>query len=148
MKTSLLLLFLNLACYSSLYAQNILTTSSILALDAQWEEKNLHPDYEFFQSLLSDNFVWVHDHASMIDSKEAILKRIKTQQETGSNETKSRIQSDVKVMISGKTALVTGFTTVDRGPKPIKYHFMRTYAEVDGKCMLVGNHTMAIPEVD
>ena len=41
---------------------------------------------------------------------------------------------------------MSGFTVVDRGPQPTTYHFMRTYALVDGKWKLIANHTMAIPE--
>jgi len=82
----------------------------------------------------------------MVDTKEAAVQRAKNQKAQGTSNTKSRIQSEVKVAITGKTAIVTGFTVVDRGPIPTKYHFMRTYVEVDGKCLLIGNHTMAVPE--
>jgi hypothetical protein len=98
------------------------------------------------EATLAEDFVWVHNRASMVDSKEAAVQRTKNQKAQGTSNTKSRIQSEVKVAIAGKTAIVTGFTVVDRGPIPTKYHFMRTYVEVDGKCLLVGNHTMAIPE--
>jgi hypothetical protein len=118
--------------------------ANITALDAQWEEANLNPNPEFYRKVLSDNFVWVHNHATMIDDKESTVKRAERQLAGDGSNTKSRIQSDVKVAITGNTAIVTGFTIVDRGPTPIKYHFMRTYVEVDGKCMLVGNHTMAL----
>lgn len=126
--------------------QSCMTESSIKALDAKWEETNLNPNPEFFQTVLSDDFVWVHNHASMIDNKEEVVKRAKAKQANGTSDTKSRIQSDVKVVITGNTAIVTGFTIVDRGPTPTRYHFMRTYVELNGKCLLVGNHTMAVPE--
>ncbi|RMA64790.1 hypothetical protein BXY75_1671 [Ulvibacter antarcticus] len=35
---------------------------------------------------------------------------------------------------------------MDRGPSPITYHFMRTYVEINERCYLIANHTMAIPE--
>jgi hypothetical protein len=60
--------------------------------------------------------------------------------------TRSRISRDVKAIVLGKTAIVTGITVVDRGPSPVTYHFMRTYVEVKGKCLLLANHTMAIPD--
>src|SRR5690606_34896677 len=141
----LLSLFL-ITFYSATAQQTSITEASIKTLDAQWEANNLNPDPEFFKSILADNFVWVHNHASMIDTKEAVVKRAETQSAKNTSDTRSRIQSDVKVAVTGNTAIVTGFTMVDRGPTPTKYHFMRTYVEIDGKCQLIGNHTMAIPE--
>ncbi|UZD22791.1 nuclear transport factor 2 family protein [Algoriphagus halophytocola] len=138
-----LLLFI---CYTAAAQQTCMTESSIKAMDAQWEANNLNPDPEFFKSTLAENFIWVHNHASMIDTKEDVIKRTEIQAAKGTTNTRSRTQSEVKVEITGNTAIVTGFTVVDRGPTPTKYHFMRTYVEVDGKCLLIGNHTMAIPE--
>jgi hypothetical protein len=82
----------------------------------------------------------------MVDTKAAAIKRAETQAANGTTNTRSRVQSDVKVAITGNVAIVTGFTIVDRGPTPTRYHFMRTYMEKDGQCLLVGNHTMAVPE--
>ncbi|WPR77903.1 nuclear transport factor 2 family protein [Algoriphagus sp. NG3] len=146
MKTLLPLLALFLFTHYSASAQVCMTEASIKALDAQWEENNLNPDPEFFRNVLAEDFVWVHNHASMIDTKEAVVKRAETQSAKSTSDTRSRIQSSIKVAITGNTAIVTGFTIVDRGPTPTKYHFMRTYVEIEGKCLLTGNHTMAIPE--
>ena len=145
---SLTLLFLvsNLTYFSASAQQTCMTAENIRALDANWEEANLNPDPDFMETTLAGEFVWVHNHASMIDTKEAAVQRAKKQKANGTSNTKSRIQSDVKVAITGKAAVVTGFTIVDRGPTPTTYHFMRTYFEVDGKCLLIGNHTMAVPE--
>lgn len=140
-------LFLCLFTYFSASAQeSCMTVENIKALDAQWEEKNLNPDPEFFKRVLADDFVWVHNHASMIDTKTSTVERAERQAANEGSDTRSRIQSDVKVAITGNTAIVTGFTIVDRGPTPTRYHFMRTYVEVNGTCFLTGNHTMAIPE--
>jgi len=140
-------LFLCLFTYFSASAQeSCMTVENIKALDAQWEEKNLNPDPEFFKRVLADDFVWVHNHASMIDTKTSTVERAERQAANEGSDTRSRIQSEVKVAITGNTAIVTGFTIVDRGPTPTRYHFMRTYVEVNGTCFLTGNHTMAIPE--
>lgn len=147
MKQIYLFLTLSLFTFLSANAQRTcMTEENIKALDAQWEEANLHPNPEFMETTLAPEFVWVHNHASMIDTKESTVKRSVTQKANGTSNTKSRNQSDVKVSISGNTAIVTGFTLVDRSPTPTNYHFMRTYVEKDGKCYLVGNHTMAVPE--
>lgn len=115
-------------------------------LDASWERAQLELDHDFLNSLLADDFIWVHNHANTIDSKLTVLERVKRHLRDNNKTTKSRISSDVKVIISGATGIVTGYTIVDRGPTPTTYHFMRTYAEVNGTCLLVANHTMAIPE--
>ncbi|MCE7057110.1 nuclear transport factor 2 family protein [Algoriphagus sp. AGSA1] len=128
--------------------QKCMTVQSIKSLDAQWEANNLDPDPEFFKNILAEDFIWVHNHASMIDTKDAVVKRAEIQVSKGTSDTRSRTQSNVEVMITGNTAIVTGFTVVDRDPSPTRYHFMRTYVGIGGKCLLVGNHTMAIPEED
>jgi hypothetical protein len=143
---TLVFLFSFIIIFSATAQQTCMTAENIKALDAKWEEANLQPDPDFMESTLAKEFVWIHNHNSMNDNKTAVVVRVKSQKEAGIIDTKSRIQSEVKVAITGKTAIVTGITIVDRGPIPTRYHFMRTYVEVDGKCLLVGNHTMAVPE--
>lgn len=147
MRAIILLFFILFSTYISSSAQtSCMTVEHIKLLDAKWEEANLHPDPDFFESTLGEEFVWVHNHLSMVDSKETVVEGAKKKKAAGTSNTRSRIQRDVKVAISGNTAVVTGITVVDRGPQPTTYHFMRTYVELNGKCYLVGNHTMAIPE--
>ncbi len=149
MKTLFILLAIGIGVNFSASAQQAcLTADAIKNLDAKWEQTQLNANVEFLQSLLGENFIWVHNHASLIDDKAAVLKRAANQIANGSSDTRSRVSSDVVVSITGKTAVVTGITIVDRGPTPTKYHFMRTYTEINGKCMLLANHTMAIPEED
>jgi len=114
-------------------------------LDAKWENALLVSDADFIASILSEDFVWVHNHASMTDTKEALVKRSKKANGATGNP-RSRISKDVKVIMEGATGVVTGLTIVDRGPSPTTYHFMRTYAKTDGKWLLLANHTMAIPK--
>lgn len=135
-----------LTSFTACSQQTCMTEANIKALDAQWEAMNLKPDPEFFKNTLAENFVWVHNHASLVDTKEDAIKRAENQAASSTSNTRSRVQSDVKVLITGNVAVVTGFTIVDRGPTPTRYHFMRTYVEIDGKCLLAGNHTMAVPE--
>ncbi len=135
-----------LLSFSAFAQRSCMTEANIKALDAQWEEAILNPDPDFMESLLAEKFIWVHNHYSSVDTKESAIESRKRQKANGGSNIKSRIQSDVKVAITGNTAIVTGFTNVDREVNPAKYHFMRTYVEINGKCFLVGNHTMAIPE--
>lgn len=147
MRASILLFLLVFSSRFMASAQTTcMTEENIKLLDAKWEEANLHPDPDFFESTLGEEFVWVHNHVSMVDSKGTVVEGAKKKKAAGTSNTRSRVQRDVKVAITGNTAVVTGITVVDRGPEPTTYHFMRTYVEIGGKCLLIGNHTMAIPK--
>ena len=143
---SLFILLFGLSFFTAFAQQSCMTEANIKALDAQWEEALLHPDPDFLESILAENFIWVHNHYSMVDTKKSTVESRKRQKANGGSNIKSRTQSDVKVAITGNTAIVTGFTEVDRPVDPAKYQFLRTYVEVNGKCLLIGNHTMAIPK--
>ena len=118
----------------------------LVALDKGWERALLNSDVEFLDTLLAEEFVWVHNHASQIDGKAEALNRAKKIRAGQQDDTRNRSPRDHQVVILRQTAVVTGFTVVDRGPQPTTYHFMRTYALVAGKWKLIANHTMAIPE--
>lgn len=124
-------------------AQN---SKDLLNLDQGWEKALLTSDVAFLENLLADEFVWVHNHAGLIDGKEEVVTRAKKIQAGQKDDTRNRTSRDQQVVILGSTGVVSGFTVVDRGPSPVTYHFMRSYAWVDGKWKLLGNHTMAIPE--
>ena len=46
----------------------------LVALDKGWERALLNSDVEFLDTLLAEEFVWVHNHASQIDGKAKALK--------------------------------------------------------------------------
>lgn len=119
----------------------------LLELDKGWENALLHSEVEFLETLLADEFIWVHNHASLVDGKEEVLNRAKKIRLGQSDDTKNRNSKDQKVILLGQTAVVSGFTIVDRGPQPTTYHFMRTYSLVNNQWKLLANHTMAIPEL-
>ena len=118
----------------------------LLSLDQGWEKALLESDVSFLENLVAEEFVWVHNHAGLIDGKEAVISRAKKIQSGQQDDTRNRTPRDQQLVILGQTGIVSGFTEVDRGPSPTLYHFMRTYTWVDGKWMLLGNHTMAIPQ--
>ena len=118
----------------------------LVALDKGWERALLNSDVEFLDTLLAEEFVWVHNHASQIDGKAEALNRAKKIRAGQQDDTRNRSPRDHQVVILEQTAVVTGFTVVDRGPQPTTYHFMRTYTLVAGNWKLIANHTMAIPE--
>ena len=143
MKFLPLLLTLLIISVSS-FAQT--TQEQLVALDKGLESALLNSDVEFLDTLLAEEFVWVHNHASQIDGKAEALNRAKKIRAGQQDDTRNRSPRDHQVVILEQTAVVTGFTVVDRGPQPTTYHFMRTYALVAGKWKLIANHTMAIPE--
>jgi ketosteroid isomerase-like protein len=143
MKFLPLLLTLLLSTFSSL-AQT--TQEQLVELDKSWEKALLNSEVAVLEELLAEEFIWVHNHASLIDGKAETLSRAKRIRAGQQDDTRNRTPRDQKVVLLGQTAVVSGFTLVDRGPQPTNYHFMRTYALVEGKWKLLANHTMAIPE--
>lgn len=122
------------------------TQEQLIELDKGWERALLNSEVEFLENLLAEEFVWVHNHASQIDGKAEALNRAKKIRAGQQDDTRNRSPRDHQVVLLGQTAVVSGFTVVDRGPQPTTYHFMRTYALEAGKWKLIANHTMAIPE--
>jgi ketosteroid isomerase-like protein len=122
------------------------TEDRLLELDRSWEKALLNSEVAILEELLAEEFIWVHNHASLIDGKAETLSRAKRIRAGQQDDTRNRTPRDQKVVLLGQTAVVSGFTLVDRGPQPTNYHFMRTYALVEGKWKLLANHTMAIPE--
>ena len=123
-----------------------LDPTALIELDGEWERALLESDAELLGRLLADDFVWVHNHASGVDTKAALIERVSNASSSAAGATRSRVSSDVETRILGSTGVVTGFTVVDRGPGSTRYNFMRTYVEVGGRCVLLANHTMEVPE--
>ncbi len=137
-----------IACFSFIQflTQAQTLEQKLLSLDQGWEKALLESDVTFLENLLAEDFIWIHNHAGQIDGKEAAVGRAKRIKAGQADDTRNRTSRDQQVVILGTTGVVSGYTVVDRGPSPTTYHFMRTYALVDGQWKLLGNHTMAIPE--
>lgn len=119
---------------------------TLLEMDLKWEKALLESDVAILEYLLADDFIWVHNHAGQIDGKDDAIAQAKRMQSGQKNETRGRVSRDQKVVLVGNTGVVSGYTVVDRGQRPVTYHFMRTYAMVDDRFKLLANHTMAIPD--
>ncbi|RZS96538.1 nuclear transport factor 2 family protein [Cecembia calidifontis] len=115
-------------------------------LDLAWERALLESDVAFLENILAEDFIWVHNHASLKDGKTEVVSRARRIQQGQTDNTKGRTSKDQKVIVMGKTAVVSGLTVVDRGPSPTTYHFMRTYVQTRKGYKLLANHTMAIPD--
>jgi hypothetical protein len=120
---------------------------NLKALDAAWEQSLMETNLAFFESTVHEDFIWVHDHAGQVDDKNALLALVRKVRTEKPDHWKSRMQSEVRLIIAGTTGVVNGFTEVQlQDGSNRNYNYMRTYAEENGKCYLVANHTMAIPE--
>lgn len=122
------------------------TKEQLIELDLAWEKALLESNVDFLENLLAEDFVWVHNHASLVDGKTDAVERATRIQAGQADNTKGRASRDQQVVILGNTGVVSGYTVVDRPPSPVTYHFMRTYVKVDGKYKLLANHTMAVPD--
>ncbi|MEJ6791655.1 MAG: nuclear transport factor 2 family protein [Lacinutrix sp.] len=148
MKHIIIIALVGLSIISVSAQDACLNKENLKNLDASWEKAQLELNFDYIKSILADDFIWVHNHANTVDNKSAVLERIKRYINSNNKSTKSRISKDVKVIISGKTGIVSGITIIDRGPRPTTYHFMRTYVEINEKCYLIANQTMAIPDIE
>ena len=145
-RSTFIIIIIALSILPTSAQENHVVQEKLKKLDLSWEKAQLELDLNYADSLLAENFIWVHNHAATTDSKTDVLDRIKRHLKNNNKNTKSRISRDTKVIISGTTAIVTGFTTVFRVPTPTTYNFMRTYVKTNDKYQLVANHTMAIPD--
>lgn len=147
-RIALLLILLVYPLLPNWSQQACLTAEHLIALDANWEQAQLDSDVEMLDAILADEFLWVHNHATTIDDKAAVLERASRHLENNTPNARSRSSRDVTATISGSTGIVSGYTVVDRDPGPVTYHFMRTYVERGGRCLLLANQTMAMPPTD
>jgi len=139
-------IILGFSLVSAIAQESCLTTENLIEIDTSWEKAQLELDHSFLELLLADEFIWVHNHANTIDDKTAVLERVNRYIRENNRNTRSRVSGKVEVITLGTTGIVSGFTIVDRDPAPTTYHFMRTYIESNGQCLLLANHTMAVPE--
>lgn len=138
-------LLLAFSATGTLAESSCLDPGALVRLDAEWEKALLERDVSWLEAHLADEFVWVHNHADQVDTKASLLASVRGAS-AGAAPTRSRVQSGVEARIVGSTGLTMGFTVVDRGPGPTRYSFMRTYVALAGRCLLLGNHTMVVPE--
>lgn len=144
----LLRLCVVLCCFSSvnLMAAECLEPSRLKALDAQYEEALRVGDIKFLDNLLADDYVWVHNLASDIESKSVLLKRLATEDEIP----KSRISHDITSHRLADTVVLEGLSSVDKYNadgetfRTSRYRFMRTYVAQKGQCKLLAVQTMKV----
>lgn len=129
-----------------LMAAQCLEPARLKAIDAQYEEALRVGDIKFLDRLLADEYVWVHNLASDIETKSGLLKRLKDQEEIP----KSRVSHDIHVHRLADTGVLSGLSSVDKyNPdgetfRTSRYRFLRTYVAHKGHCKLLAVQTMKV----
>jgi ketosteroid isomerase-like protein len=141
MKNILLSLMAVLPLMSS--AAPCLPAAALIERDFQYEEALRVGDVPFLQSLLADEYVWVHSLGSQIETRSGLLARLEKPVVY-----KARSTSDVHVHAQGDTSVVRGVSTTEQWNadgttwRTNRYQFMRTYVNVGGQCKLLAVQTM------
>ena len=120
-----------------------LPSEALVKLDTQYEEALRVGDVPFLQSLLADDYVWVHTLGTQIETRNVLLARLAKPVVY-----KARSTSDVHVHVQDNTAVVRGVSTTEQWNqdgasfRTNRYQFMRTYVNVAGQCKLLSVQTM------
>ena len=136
------LLFLTLPAF----ADSCLDSRRLTELDQQYETAMQKGDAKFLQKLLADEFYWVHNLASLKESKTDLISRIQKPEE----QPKARRSHDLNVRKLNNTAVVEGFSSVEKWNEDGKtfrtsrYQVMRTYVQVKGECKLLAVQSMKV----
>jgi ketosteroid isomerase-like protein len=120
-----------------------LPVEALIARDSQYEEALRVGDVAFLQTLLADDYVWVHTLGSQIETRTALLARLAKPVIY-----KARSTSDVHAHVQGDTVVLRGVSTTEQWnadgqtSRSNRYQFMRTYVNVGGECKLLSVQTM------
>ena len=119
-----------------------LEAANLKALDYRYEQALRTGDKRFLDELLAKNFVWIHNHAVQLETKQKLLGRFGQDYKP----TKAREQAEVQVRRLGDAAVIHGSTTVEEikadGLHINTYQFLRTYVTTDKGCRLLAGQTM------
>lgn len=136
-----------LACVlTPAYADSCLDPKSLIALDQQYETAMQKGDVEFLAQLLAPEFYWVHNLASLKETKTALIARVQKPEE----QPKARRSHDLSVRQLRNTAVVEGLVSVekwnadDKTFRTSRYQVMRTYVELKGECKLLAVQSMKV----
>jgi hypothetical protein len=127
-------------------AQSCLDTEKLVKLDAEYENALRKGDVQFLDKLLAPEFQWVHNLASLKETKAQLLLRVQQPEE----QPKARRAHDLSLQRLDKTAVLQGLSSVEKwNPdgktfRTSRYQFMRTYVEHKGECKLLAVQTMKV----
>jgi hypothetical protein len=127
-------------------AETCLDTENLVKLDADYENAMRKGDVKFLDKLLAPEYQWVHNLASLKESKAQLLVRVQKPEE----QPKARRSHDVSVLRLEDTAVLQGLSSVEKwNPdgktyRTSRYQFMRTYVKQGDECKLLAVQTMKI----
>src|SRR4051812_13743631 len=105
-------LLLSLCCALPIqaFAAPCLPVPDLIQRDQQFEEALRVGDVGFLQAWLAEDYVWVHNLASQIETRAVVLAR----SERPTVVHKSRTTSDVHGHVLGDTVVLRGLSTVEQ----------------------------------
>lgn len=127
-------------------AGTCLDAEKLIRLDADYENALRKGDAQFLDQLLAPEFQWVHNLASLKETKAQLLLRVQKPEE----QPKARRSHDVSLHKIDKTVVLHGLSSVEKWNadgktfRTLRYQFMRTYVEHEGRCTLLAVQTMKI----
>ena len=97
MKIPVILLVLTHSLITFAYAQeNCLDADNLVSLDEEWERALKESDVNFLETILAEDFIWIHNHASTVDTRDSLVKRASDPGVGATGNPKSRVSRDVK----------------------------------------------------
>jgi hypothetical protein len=127
-------------------AKTCLDTEKLVKLDADYENALRTGDVQFLDKLLAPEFQWVHNLASLKETKAQLILRVQKPEE----QPKERRSHDISQQRLGSTVVLQGLSSVDKWNsdgktfRTSRYQFMRTYVEHKGECKLLAVQTMKV----
>lgn len=128
------------------HAGTCLDTENLVKLDAEYENAMRKGDVKFLDKLLAPEYQWVHNLASLKETKTQLLERVQKPEE----QPKARSSHDVSVLRLDNTAVLHGLSSVEKwNPdgktyRTSRYQFMRTYVKQGNECKLLAVQTMKV----
>lgn len=131
---------------ASLAQADCLQDKALVQLDSRYEEALRVGDRTFLQSLLADDFLWVHNLASAKEGKVELMRRLSPPAEIP----KARESHNISIHRVANVAVLSGLSDVDKWNadgktwRTSRYQFMRTYVKVGQECKLLSVQTMKV----
>lgn len=121
-----------------------LAEAEMKSLDYAYEQAIRQADVEELNALLLPQYVWVHNHAVVYETKAMLLARLGE----AYRPPLAREQTRVEIRREANTAVVMGFSTVHKESDGVRranrYHFMRTWVKTAAGCRLLSAQTMKV----
>ena len=131
-------------------ANPCLQDKNLRLLDQQYEEALRVGNTKFLNELLADDFIWVHNLAVDIETKNQLLQRLQQNLEI----VQTRSSTETTAHRLDKTVVLIGLSSVekpyadDATVRVSRYRFLRTYVASGTQCQLLAVQTMKLTTSD